>query len=558
MSTGILKLAADLGSFNNIPTTDALDKLRAGLVGETEPLRALGVNLSAAQVETKALAMGFKLVGGELSAAAKAQASYALIMEQTKTAQGDFANTSTGMANSMKTIKSSVENAAVALGDRLLPIVAPLISAFAEWLPGALDKAIGMFAKLGKTLTPIFEAVGRGINIFNDLKNIFQVLGTEAGFKVLWVMVKDTFDQGVAWLRSKLPGLIETLQGWGHSFVEWVIPMIPPLLAKLGELAGKLFDWLVEQVPPLVAKLGEWAREFIAWVAPMIPPLVGELLKLLGKLLDWIIEKGPPLASKLLSEWVPAFIKWVAQVAIDILPHLFDMLGTIANWVATEGIPKMAELGWKMGFAMVGGILSGLGNLERALNDAVVGAAQRALESAKSWLTNSGGGSSSATSGVGGVMGFYRGATGPTAAFGGFQDSTQRNLFNIPDAWQARMDAQKNMFARDAMMPLDPFAPFAHARTLENQSSMLRMAGAGKKRTYKPWKTFEEVEAQARQLEASTGQPAGNFTSILIPALMQAFRELKIEMDGQTVARLIGGYTAEEGNLRSRFGLSWP
>jgi hypothetical protein len=51
----------------------ALEKLRAGLVGEVEPLRTLGVNLSAATVKLKAMEMGLAKEGEELTAAQKAQ-----------------------------------------------------------------------------------------------------------------------------------------------------------------------------------------------------------------------------------------------------------------------------------------------------------------------------------------------------------------------------------------------------------------------------------------------------------------------------------------------------
>ena len=58
MSTGIVQLASDLGSFNNIPIDIMLEKMRSGMVGEVEPLRAVGINLSAAEVKAKALANG--------------------------------------------------------------------------------------------------------------------------------------------------------------------------------------------------------------------------------------------------------------------------------------------------------------------------------------------------------------------------------------------------------------------------------------------------------------------------------------------------------------------
>ena len=77
MSQGIVKLAADLGSFNNIPIDVMLEKLRSGMVGEVEPLRAVGINLSAAAVNAKALQMGLADANGEVSQAATLQARYA-------------------------------------------------------------------------------------------------------------------------------------------------------------------------------------------------------------------------------------------------------------------------------------------------------------------------------------------------------------------------------------------------------------------------------------------------------------------------------------------------
>ena len=58
MSLGLVTLASDLASFNNAAPIDTLDALRAGLTGETEPLKRFGVNINAAAIATKALDLG--------------------------------------------------------------------------------------------------------------------------------------------------------------------------------------------------------------------------------------------------------------------------------------------------------------------------------------------------------------------------------------------------------------------------------------------------------------------------------------------------------------------
>ena len=127
MSTELVALASDLASFNNIAPEEALEKLRAGLVGEAEPLRALGVNLSAATTEAKALELGLIEEGEALTAADKAMANYAIIMEQTSNAQGDFERTSGGMANQQRTLAATFQDTMADVGQAFVPIIEALL-----------------------------------------------------------------------------------------------------------------------------------------------------------------------------------------------------------------------------------------------------------------------------------------------------------------------------------------------------------------------------------------------------------------------------------------------
>jgi len=164
MSQDLVGLASDLASFNNISTSDALQKLRSGLVGEAEPLRSVGVLLNEATVAAKAAQLGFEKVNGAFTEAQKVQARYALILEQTKTAQGDFARTSDGLANSQRIANAAIEDASARLGQSLLPVVAKasqgvaeLAENFAKAVP-AIEAAAGI---LGQALEAAFAPLAR-------------------------------------------------------------------------------------------------------------------------------------------------------------------------------------------------------------------------------------------------------------------------------------------------------------------------------------------------------------------------------------------------------------
>lgn len=326
MSKGILTLAADLGSFNNIPVTDALEKLRAGLVGETEPLRALGVNLSAASVETRALEMGFKKVGGELSASAKAQASYALILEQTKTAQGDFANTSTGMANSMKIIQASFGDIVAEIGGALLPLVAPMISAFAQGLPGA-------FKATKEALSPVFDGLGL-------LVQIVQTLASGQGFDALYERMNTMMGLDMAgWLAGPIDAFANFRAG----------------IEENGDAVGGFIQSLEPDLSGAIKNIQAlWEA-----VWPHLQEVLGAAWKLMGivvenawNIISGIVKVGLALLS---GNWEGAW-----NHLVDMVKTAGDNVGKALNVVFTELLPGVLKGAWEVLTRIGGGIVEAI------------------------------------------------------------------------------------------------------------------------------------------------------------------------------------------------------
>ena len=120
MSMTMVELAADLASFNNTSIDDAIEALRSGLSGETEPLKRFGIALNDNRMKAEALALGIYDGVGALTAAQKAQAAYAVILNDTKLAQGDFERTSDGLANTMRIVQAQVKNLQTEFGTGFL------------------------------------------------------------------------------------------------------------------------------------------------------------------------------------------------------------------------------------------------------------------------------------------------------------------------------------------------------------------------------------------------------------------------------------------------------
>lgn len=177
MSTSLVQLAADLASFNNTSIEDALNALRSGLSGETEPLKRFGVALNEVTLKNKAMAMGFGEIKGVMDPAIKAQVTYALVMEQTSLAQGDYARTADGAANTMKSLQAEFENAKVAVGEILMPafrailavlkLIIPIITTTTKLFKENAD-ALKMLAILVAGATAVF-LIYKGVMIATSI-----------------------------------------------------------------------------------------------------------------------------------------------------------------------------------------------------------------------------------------------------------------------------------------------------------------------------------------------------------------------------------------------------
>ncbi len=164
----IIERATDFGSVMNITTEETLEKFRAGLSGEAEPLKAFGLDLSAATVKQAALDAGIIKTGESMTETQKVQARYLTIMEQTEKTAGDFANTSDGLAGSQKILSAKWEEAQAVLGGKLAPAMLTALQAGTDLIPvfGLLVDAVG---SLVEHLEPGIEQLGTFAGLIGEL-----------------------------------------------------------------------------------------------------------------------------------------------------------------------------------------------------------------------------------------------------------------------------------------------------------------------------------------------------------------------------------------------------
>lgn len=128
MSMDMAGLAADMASFYNLDHDTAFEKIRSGISGETEPLKALGINMSVANLNAFALEKGMNKAFDKMSQAEQATLRYQYLLEATKDAQGDFARTGDSFSNEMRKLQTNLDRIKTEFGKGLLGVVTPAIS----------------------------------------------------------------------------------------------------------------------------------------------------------------------------------------------------------------------------------------------------------------------------------------------------------------------------------------------------------------------------------------------------------------------------------------------
>lgn len=151
--------AVDLGSIFNQSTSQVLVKLGAAIRGEIEPARALGVTFNAAAVDAEAAALGFEKVNGQVSEQAKTLARFNLVLEKTRFAAGDYANTSDGLANATRNFQSVIAE----LGFEFSAVFLPAAEKIRASLNRLATESGPLLSKIFDKLTPAVTQLGEVI-----------------------------------------------------------------------------------------------------------------------------------------------------------------------------------------------------------------------------------------------------------------------------------------------------------------------------------------------------------------------------------------------------------
>lgn len=209
-STDLAGLAADMASFYNLDFDTAFQKIRSGISGETEPLKQLGINMSAANLEAFRLAQGIEKSYTAMSQSEQTALRYQYIMQATADAQGDFARTSDGYANATRRVQTAMETIKTEGGKLLLEVVEPLTVGLASMLEKltatpdttVLDEIAAIDAKTGAKVSRIQQTAEDARLLTDELDNLSEKESLTADEQAYWLETTKRLIQTIPGLSS--------------------------------------------------------------------------------------------------------------------------------------------------------------------------------------------------------------------------------------------------------------------------------------------------------------------------------------------------------------------
>ena len=274
MSENLTQLGYDLASFYNLDIGDAMDKLKSGLAGELEPLRAIGYDLSQAKLEATALELGITKSVSAMTQAEKAQLRYYAIMTQVTQTHGDMARTLEDPANQMRVFKAQISMATREIGNAFIPAlnaILPYATAIAK-LIGSIASGIAKLngfeesgikestEKVVENTDAVTENLKDSQEEAKKLKSYFMGIdelnvinpNTDSEDSSGWndfKLPEYDFLKGLA--ESKVNIIVEKMKEWLgitediHSWADLLETKFGNILVTVGYIAGALLLWKV-------------------------------------------------------------------------------------------------------------------------------------------------------------------------------------------------------------------------------------------------------------------------------------------------------------------------
>lgn len=201
----LIGIGADMAAAFGGTTSEAVEALGSALRGERDPIERYGVSLTQASIDAWKAKNGMDGLSGAADQNANLMATLALITEQTASVQGQFGREVDTAAGQQQRATAEFENAKIAIGQGLLPVVTKAASVFAGFA-----RTLGEHPTLVMVLAGVLGTLAVAILAINAASKIYSVV-TSAAAIATWKWTASLLANPITWVVIAIAALIAGL-----------------------------------------------------------------------------------------------------------------------------------------------------------------------------------------------------------------------------------------------------------------------------------------------------------------------------------------------------------
>lgn len=207
-ASALTKLGADMSSLFNIDYSSVMTNLQSGIIGQSRALYKYGIDITNATLQTKAYELGLTKSVSEMTQMEKMQLRTLVILQDSRVAWGDLANTISSPSNMMRQFRNNLKETGMLLGQLFIPLltkVAPVINGITVAIGRLLTDFASLFGikieldKMGQGFNQLEEELDDTVGGFEDATDAVkefknQMLGFDEAEKLTTINATSNLD----------------------------------------------------------------------------------------------------------------------------------------------------------------------------------------------------------------------------------------------------------------------------------------------------------------------------------------------------------------------------
>lgn len=325
LSNVLTEIGADLASVKNMDFADTFQDMSSALVGMSRAVDKYGINLRASAMQEKLASLGIEKKVKDLSQADKALLRTIMILDASKYAWADLADTLNSPANQIRMLTANLKNLATMFGSLFLPILKKVLP-YLNAVVIALQRLIQTVAKvLGIDLSSFLPKGGGGSDALSDVLDESEELGDN---------LEDDADSAKK-LKNNLLGIDElNIIGDNSDALDIGDLSADSLLdqAFLDAISDYQKAW-DEAFKKLENKAQEIADKIVEWAKKVWKP-IGEAWDAVGERVKEQFRNMAQELGKLFKDIARDWARvWESDAVEKTFEHLFKAVGNIAEFI---------------------------------------------------------------------------------------------------------------------------------------------------------------------------------------------------------------------------------